>query len=196
MPAPSGSLGESGLLARLARSPVPVARARAAARLARATFWGVFICSARASRAAFAARRFSLASARAEIPLGRPGASRGTSLVESPPLFLVILGLAGYRHVAYRPWSVRVRAPAFLPRPGPLRSRAPRQHSGLNLSLVLVLVVSARTRFLLNMPRRPQSAPASSILPDSGLNLPLCPQSVLNLASICPSVLHLSSMRP
>ena len=118
-------------------------------------------------------------------------------------LFLVILGLAGYRHVAYRPWSVRARAPAFLPRPGPLRSRAPRQHSGLNLSLVLVLVVSARTRFLLNMPRRPQSAPASSILPDSGLNLPLCPQSVLNLASICPSVLNraqcvlnLSSMRP
>ena len=67
--------------ARLARSPMPVARARAAARLARATFWGVFICSARASRAAFAARRFSLASARTEIPLGRPGASRGTSLL-------------------------------------------------------------------------------------------------------------------
>ena len=44
-------------------------------------------------------------------------------------LFLVILGLAGYRHMAYRPWSVRARAPAFLPTPGPLRSRAPRQHA-------------------------------------------------------------------
>ena len=62
----------------------------------------------------------------------------------SVPL-LDALGLVGYRRVAYRPWSMRARAPAFLPTPGPLRSWAPRQHGPTEQAAGLCCMKSGRS---------------------------------------------------
>ena len=57
----------------------------------------------------------------------------------------IVLGLVGYRRVAYRPWSMRARAPAFLPTPGPLRSWAPRQHGPTEQAAGLCCMKSGRS---------------------------------------------------
>ena len=75
-------------------------------------------------------------------------------------LLLVTLGLVGYRHMAYRPWSMRARAPAFLPTPGPLRSRAPRQHAPAEQAAGLSYMKAGRS---LSRPRGEKRGPRDRV---------------------------------